>query len=180
VSIMNADFVSGTGTLMVLGTGGATGDTYSRIVAMTGGGTSFGSLVLNEYGGNVGIGTTNPATKLQVNGAVTTGYNTYTGAVTCGTTSVDFSTGNFYTIAPSGAVAAGTCNIALDNMQNGTSYTIVITGNATTNAVTWNWTGTGLTFKYVPANAATTAGKDTVYTFIKAGNNVYVSWIPGF
>jgi hypothetical protein len=131
-----------------------------------------------DSSGNVGIGTTSPASKLQVNGAISNSVSTFSGAFTCGTSSIDFSTSNFQRLSPSAAIPAGTCNVALTNLVAGSNYTLIVTGNAATNAVTFNFTG--YTFKYLPTNAATTAAKDSIYTFLYDGTSVYVTWSGGY
>lgn len=132
------------------------------------------------FAGNVGIGTgtTSPASKLQVSGAITNTVSTFSTAFTCGTSGIDFSTSNFQRLSPSNTVPAGSCAVALLNMVAGGSYTLVVTGTAATNAVTYAFSG--YTTKFLPANAATTAGKDTIYTFLYDGTTVYVTWSGGY
>ena len=43
---------------------------YAQISAIASAGSSFGNLILNRYGGNVGIGTISPVSSLQVNGGI--------------------------------------------------------------------------------------------------------------
>ncbi len=130
------------------------------------------------FAGNVGIGTDTPTAKLQVDGSIVSGNSTYSAAFTCGTSTIDFSTGNLKRLSPSNVIAAGTCNTALSNLVAGGSYTLVVTGNASTNMVTYNFTG--YTFKYLPSNSATIAGKDSIYTFLFDGTTVYVTWSTGY
>jgi len=67
--LTNSDFVEGSaGTEMLFDFGAASGNTYARISALTAGETAWGNLVLQSGGGNVGIGTTNPNFKFEVNG----------------------------------------------------------------------------------------------------------------
>jgi len=65
----NTDFVSGSaGSMMVLGQGASSGDTYSTIQAYSSGALATNNLVLQNVGGNVGIGT-NPNYKFQLLGS---------------------------------------------------------------------------------------------------------------
>ena len=122
-------------------------------------------LNLNPVAGNVGIGTSNPTSKLEVNGAATntTAFNAAAG------TSIDFSKSNLaYTTASAGA-------FTLTNLKDGGTYTLAVQG-ATSG--TSSFTATGFTFKS-PNNSATIASKHTLYTFIVMGTTVYYYMTTG-
>jgi hypothetical protein len=116
--------------------------------------------------GNVGIGTATPVVKLDVVGAIVSRVNN-AGAGT----SIDWSLSNTaYTSANCGA-------FTLSNMQNGGNYTLFVKG---TTAATCSFTHAGLTFKMPPGHGATTSSKMTVYSFTRAGSDVFVTWVPGY
>jgi len=128
--------------------------------------------------GSVGIGTSDPQAALDVNGVIKNNVSTFSGAFTCGTSTLDFSTSNNQRLAPSGVIAGPTCNVALSNLATGGNYTLVVTGNAAVNAVTYTFTG--YTFKYLPGNNETIAGADTIYSIYYDGTTVYVTWAAGY
>jgi hypothetical protein len=102
---------------------------------------------------------------LEVNGASTntTAFNASSG------TSIDFTKSNLaYTTASAG-------NFTLTGMKDGGTYTLAVQGATSGTAA---FSQTGLTFKSVN-NAATTASKHTLYTFIVMGTNVYYSMVTG-
>lgn len=122
-------------------------------------------LVLNPVGGYVGIGTNNPTSRLEVNGAATnsTAYNAGAG------TSIDFTKSNLaYTTASAGA-------ITLTGLKDGGTYTLAVQGAT---AGTAAFSATGFTFKS-PNNGVTIASKHTLYTFIVMGTNVYYYMVSG-
>lgn len=127
-----------------------------------------GSFNLQFTGsGNVGIGTTaSPGSKLEVNGSATntTAYNAGSSAT------IDFSQSNLaYTTSNPTA-------FTLNGIKDGGTYTLAVKGTASATA---SFIASGFTFKST-TNAATTAGKETVYTFLVIGSTVYYYMVPGF
>ena len=123
-------------------------------------------LSLNPVGGNVGIGTLNPTSKLEVNGSATN-----TTAFNAGASStIDFSNSNLaYTSASPGA-------FTLSNIKDGGTYTLSVQG---TTSGTASFSATGFTFKSTN-NAQTIAGKHTLYTFMVIGTTAYFNMSTGF
>lgn len=116
--------------------------------------------------GNVGIGTNNPISKLEVNGAST---NT-TALNSSATTSIDFSKSNLaYTTASAGA-------FTLNYIKDGGTFTLAVQG---ANSGISTFTSTGFTFRYVN-NGITSPNKHTLYTFLVMGTTVYVYMATGF
>lgn len=117
-------------------------------------------------GGKVGVGTTVPTSKLEVNGA-----STNTVAYNAGSsTTIDFSQSNLaYTTANAGA-------FTLNNIKDGGTYTLSVRGTASGTA---DFTALGFTVKYAN-NRATTAGTETVYTILALGTTIYVYTATGF
>ena len=116
--------------------------------------------------GNVGINTTNPTSRLEVNGSATntTAFNAAAG------TTIDFSRSNLaYTTASAGA-------FTLTNIKDGGTYTLAVQG---TTSGTASFTATNFTFRSIN-NVATIAGRQTLYTFIVMGTTVYFYMASGF
>ncbi len=125
--------------------------------------------------GSVAIGSTSPTagTKLAVNGQVSTTVGTIS------TGAVDFSAGNLVT-------TSFDCSspISFANMRNGASYTLIVTDPGTTTcsfntSVTGDDAGT-VTYYYQTPNDVRDPSTHTIYSFLRAGNNVYVAWVTGF
>jgi hypothetical protein len=102
---------------------------------------------------------------LEVNGASTNTAAFNGGAAT----SIDFTKSNLaYTTASAG-------NFTLTGMKDGGAYTLAVQGATSGTAA---FSQAGFTFKSIN-NAATTASKHTLYTFIVMGTNVYYSMVTG-
>lgn len=150
----------------VTGAASSTDNAIARFDGATGKTIQNSVNVVIDDSGNLGVGNTSPATKLDVTGQVLSRvYNA--GAAT----SFDWDNGNSqYTSASCSAMT-------FTNMRDGGSYSLTVQG-ATSGTCTF--TQAGLTFKFVPANAATIASSHTVYTFLRMGSYVYVTWVSGF
>lgn len=151
------------GGIEVLRPSAASGLGLAFNYATTSGVTTEGVRLTNS--GNVGIGTINPTSKLEINGAATnsSAFNAAAG------TSIDFSKSNLaYTTANAGA-------FTLTNIKDGGTYTLAVQG-ATSGTSTFS--ATGFTFKS-PNNGATIASKHTLYTFIVMGTTVYFYMTTG-
>jgi hypothetical protein len=129
-------------------------------------GTTAGSSTSNIYGKvSIGAAPTNASSKFEVNGSAT---NTASYSTTG--TSIDFTQSNL------AATSTNTAAITLSGMKDGGTYTLACTGAT---SVTHTFSHSGLTMHYVN-NAATTASKHTLYTFIVIGAHIYCYMTTGF
>ncbi|RVU25984.1 hypothetical protein EOJ36_06100 [Sandaracinomonas limnophila] len=128
-------------------------------------------IIINPSGGNVGIGTLDPKSKLEVNGSFTNASAYNSGAATA----ILFGNSNLtYTTASPGA-------FNLQGMKDGGTYTLAVQG---TTANTSSFTGlnpAGTSFVFLSANnGQTVVLKQTIYTFIVMGTTVYYYMEAGF
>lgn len=120
---------------------------------------------------NVGIGTNNPATTLDVNGQIKNGFLSHSSANT------NWNSGNIQTTS---VAAPATLTFTAGSMHDGASYILILTGTAGT--MTLDATGDITTWRCQPAcasNQITTSGH-TIVSILKAGTTGYVSWTAGF
>jgi len=166
------------------GNGGATNVNGSNVVitpGAKGGSGSDGSIILAQSRGKVAIGTSTPAEKLHVvgniaaTGQIAGGSQTITG----GTTSIDWNNGN-------AIMTDYDCGSPLQfaNLRDGGSYALVVTGTGTAQCnFSTTTTGTGaatVNYRFKPANGVRTSSSYTVYTLLRVGTTVLVSWTSGF
>jgi hypothetical protein len=128
--------------------------------------SSSAALVTVSSGGNLGVGTNAPNVKLDVNGTIVSrAYNAGS------STSIDWSQGNVqYTTANCGA-------FTFTNMQDGGFYTLGVEGST---SATCSFSHTGLTFKMPQWHGATTVSTMALYSFVRMGANVFVTYITGY
>ncbi len=127
-----------------------------------------------DSSGNVGVGDAAPTSKLTVTGQVrlTASYNA------TAATSFNWDNGNIqYT------TASCSPGWTFSNMRDGGSYTLIVNG---TTSGTCDFSqsspdslATGA-FKFVPAIGPTVSGGSTIFTFVRAGSAVFVSWQSGY
>lgn len=117
--------------------------------------------------GNVGIGTSAPAARLHVSGAIVPGE-----VVIPGGSVADFANGNTVILQ-----AVGGSAITLNNMVAGGQYTLIIED---TTSRTYTFSGCGTTYFY-PANGTTTASSRTIYEIKNVQNTrCYIKWSSGY
>lgn len=137
-----------------------------RLFFTTGAPASQTRAMFIDESQRVGIGTNNPTSRLEVNGAAT---NTVAFNAAAGTT-IDFSKSNLaYTTANPGNT------FTLSNIKDGGTYTLAVQGTTAGTAI---FTASGFTFK-TPNNGLTADGKETIYTFMVMGLKVYYYMTTG-
>ena len=138
--------------------------TISATAAVIGG---IGTGNLNASG-LMGVGTSSPnsATRLDVSGSILSRPVNNGSA-----TAIDWSQGNAqYTSASCGA-------LTFTNMVDGGVYTLAIKG---TTSGTCSFSQSGLTYRMPSNHGATTNGTMTLYSFLRMGSDVFVTWTPGY
>ncbi len=140
-----------------------------------------GNIYIAPSGGNIGIGTSNPGSKLEVAGRVKVTGQLGTGSQTIsgGTSAIDWDNGNSISTDYS---CAGLVSFA--NLMDGGTYNLAVTDTGTS-MCDFSTTTTGkdaatVSYRYRPVNAARSANTHTIYTFMRIGTVVYVSWASGF
>jgi len=141
---------------------------YTGTVALNGSSmiVDNNSIFVDGSSHKVGIGTNTPSSKLEINGSATnsTAYNANA------STTIDFSQSNLaYTTASAGS-------FIINNIKDGGTYTLAVQGST---SGTSSFASSGFTF-YSTNNGATTANKQTLYTFIVMGTKVYFYMTTGF
>lgn len=136
----------------------------------------FGTRMSNNHNevmrihgnGKVGIGSTAPISKLEVNGTIASAL-----VMDGSPTSFDMSLGNIqYT---STGCSGATWDLA--NLVEGAQYTLAVQNATHTGPCVFS--NSGSTFRYQPSNATPATGH-VIYSFTKIGSIVYVSWVEGF
>jgi hypothetical protein len=135
------------------------------------------ALAVTEQG--VGIFTTSPANALDVTGSIEATGQISSGASTITTNAVDWNNGNI--ISTNYNCAA---NITFANLKIGGTYTLIDTDTGTTQC-NFSTTPSGtdaatVTYRFRPANTTRIASTHSIYTLMRVGNTVYVSWGSGF
>lgn len=121
---------------------------------------------------NVGIGTTTPRARLDVAGAIVSAPATAATGAT-----ISFADHNIRHTTQN-------CQAyALHHLKDGGTYTFIVKGTTATTCSFTAFVDAGVTpldVSLPPGHGATFAGERTVYTFLVAGSEVFVAWVPGY
>jgi|GEM_PF-4325759 len=163
------------------------GDSMTGALNLPLNGLAVGTTQLVVSGGNVGIGTPGPRAKLDVNGGAIVGspVGSDVAADVSGFTTIDFSTGNLKKTSSectsnSSNDPGSSHQFILQNLNDGGVYNLVIP-QTSTGKYCW-FSASSLTFKYPPGYGSPIAGtsKMTLFSFMRVGDDVFVTWIPGY
>ena len=129
------------------------------------------------FAGNVGIGTTASSEKLEVGGNIRIGQQTARGTTTNrgqiygsstflttanASTAIDWNNGNIQELAT--FACDGTKLITMNNMKDGGSYTLLLSGTAAHTGLC-NFAGTSLSFKTSGGAVSPQGSRDVMFTF---------------
>jgi len=131
--------------------------------------------------GNVGIGTTAPGYKLEVNGNARVSGQSYIGSDVFVSGKIFLGWGGASTISTDFNCSTP---FTLTSIRDGGTYTLVVTDPGTTQCDfltdTAGTESATVTYRFKPANAARTALSHTIYSLMRVGSIIYVSWGSGF
>lgn len=147
-----------------------------------------------DNSGNVMIGKTSAGAKLDVNGDIKSTGNIRTvagqiysaskdnGSLTAsgGNIDIDWNNGNIQRVLLAGS---GTCNDAtyfnFANMQDGGAYTLIVDDTNATASGRCLFKNSTDTVLINPTNVQPSSANPAVYTLIKIGTKIYISWVNG-
>jgi dihydroxyacetone kinase DhaKLM complex PTS-EIIA-like component DhaM len=137
--------------------------------------SNFSTLLSSDITTKLGYTPVNPSGSLKMTGQIASGSQVIVG----GTTSIDWNSGNIISTDYD-----CTSDIAFANLVDGGTYTLIVTSTGTAQcnfSTTTTGVGAGtVSYRYKPANAARTSSSHSIYTLMRSGSNVYVSWTSGF
>ena len=137
--------------------------------------SNFSTLLSSDITTKLGYTPVNPSGSLKMTGQIASGSQVIVG----GTTSLDWNSGNIISTDYD-----CTSDIAFANLVDGGTYTLIVTSTGTAQcnfSTTTTGVGAGtVSYRYKPANAARTSSSHSIYTLMRSGSNVYISWTSGF
>lgn len=142
---------------------------YDVGVGTLGFATAGSARMVIDPGGNVGIGTPTPRSRLDIGAGSLSGAP----ATNVAAATIDFSQSNL-------AYTANNCGaFALNNMKDGATYTLAVKGTVSAICSFQAYADAGSTMLNVrvpTTHGATTAGAMTMYTFQVMGTDVFITW----